>query len=157
MKLLGYVKPYIDDKGLYKDLDLAVIRLVSRTSGSIINKNNLHLSKSKNVKYRQRWGKYYYVQKNWMFVNVDKVGIKSLWYDLKFKFSKDAEIYRLVMLDMLKDVLESHGLGLTVHVIGSSVSVDVSWDYEGVSKDYKKLSLGIDGIGSEKMVEKLYM
>lgn len=60
------------------------------------------------------------------------------------------------MLDMLKDVLESHGLDLTVHVIGSSVSVDVSWDYEGISKDYKKLSLGIDGIGSEKMVEKLY-
>lgn len=38
------------------------------------------------------WGKYYYVQKNWMFVNVDEVGIKSLWYDLKFTFSKDAEL-----------------------------------------------------------------
>lgn len=154
MKILDYVKSYIDDKGIYPELDLAVIRLVNRVSGHIICKNNLHFSSSKNTKYRQKHGKYYYVQKNWMFIHVDNN--MSLWYELKFKFSEDAIKYRKCMYDALKEILNRHGLTLVVHDTGCIVGVEVSWDSEGAESDYKKLSLGVKGVGSVEMLKELY-
>lgn len=154
MKILDYVKPYIDPKGIYPEFDIGLIRFVSRVSGNVICKNKLHLASIKNTKYRKRHIVDYYVQKNWIPVNTSDS--MSLWYNVKFKFSGDMRKYSKCMYAELEEILERHGLSLRVIIDGCCAYVEISWKTEGVESDYEKLSLGNNDVGSVEMLRELY-
>lgn len=80
----------------------------------------------------------------------------SLWYSIKLKFSRDSEKYCDYMNDILQETFECHGLHLMTHDYGCLVKVEVFWDVEGAESDYKKLSLGIKGVGSVEKLKELY-